>query len=294
MKEIATKSRTKVLLEKYGFSFKKSLGQNFLIDPNTLNRIAESADLTPQSGVLEIGPGIGALTEQLAKRAGKVVAIEIDQRLLPILRESLQEYKNVEVIHGDVLAVELAPILAQHFADCSDIHVVANLPYYITTPILMKLLEETNQQFTSIVVMMQKEVAERLAAAPGSKAYGSLSIACQYYADVEKLFTVSRKVFVPAPNVDSIVIRLKLLPEPRVQVCDHELFQKVIRAAFTQRRKMISNNLSMNLFAKDGKVWTQRLGSELDLDMKRRAETFSITEFAEMTNWLLETEAPIK
>ncbi|MFZ0444653.1 MAG: 16S rRNA (adenine(1518)-N(6)/adenine(1519)-N(6))-dimethyltransferase RsmA, partial [Bacillus sp. (in: firmicutes)] len=217
MKHIATPIRTKSILEKYGFSFKKSLGQNFLIEPNVLSRIVDHANVTDKTGVIEIGPGIGALTEQLARRAKKVVAFEIDQRLLPILNETLAPYSNVTVIHQDVLEADLMGAITEHFNDCEEIMVVANLPYYVTTPIIMKLLED-KLPLKGIVVMLQKEVADRIAANPSTKEYGSLSIAVQYYTDAKTVMTVPKTVFVPQPNVDSAIIRLLVRDEPIVEL----------------------------------------------------------------------------
>lgn len=288
MKDIATPNRTKLILEKYGFSFKKSLGQNFLIDTNVLNRIVDFAELTPNSGAIEIGPGIGALTEQLAKRAKKVVAFEIDQRLLPILAETLEPYPHVDIIHGDVLKEDVKAVIASQFEEGQDIMVVANLPYYVTTPILFKLLEES-LPIRGIVVMMQKEVADRIAAEPGSKNYGSLSIAIQYYMVAETVMTVPRTVFVPQPNVDSAVLRLIKREKPVVEVMDEAFFFQVVRASFAQRRKTLLNNLSSNVSSipKD-KDLLERTLLEIGIDPKRRGETLTIEEFAKLSNTLYE------
>lgn len=286
MKDIATPNRTKDIVEKYGFSFKKSFGQNFLIDTNVLNRIVDHAEVDKQSGAIEIGPGIGALTEQLAKRAKKVVAFEIDQRLLPILDETLADYDNVTIINQDILKADVHGVFQEQFEENQDVMVVANLPYYITTPILFKLLEE-KLPVRGFVVMMQKEVAERLAAKPGTKDYGSLSIAIQYYTEPEMAMTVPRTVFVPQPNVDSAVIRLLKRPKPLVEVQDEAFFFEVVRASFAQRRKTLMNNLSNNLngFPKD-KALLERVLGEVEIDPKRRGETLSIEEFAKLSNAL--------
>lgn len=286
MKDIATPNRTKDIVEKYGFSFKKSLGQNFLIDTNVLNRIVDHAEIGSESGAIEIGPGIGALTEQLAKRA-KVVAFEIDQRLLPILDETLAPYGNVTVINKDVLKADVHEVFSEQFEEGQDVMVVANLPYYITTPILFKLLEE-KLPVRGFVVMMQKEVGDRLAAKPGTKEYGSLSIAIQYYTEVETVMTVPRTVFVPQPNVDSAIIRLLKRPKPVVEVTDETFFFEVVRASFAQRRKTLMNNLSNNLngFPKD-KELLDRILTEVGIDPKRRGETLSIEEFATLSNALV-------
>lgn len=285
-KEIATPIRTKEILQKYGFSFKKSLGQNFLIDPNILHRIADHAGITNQTGVIEIGPGIGALTEQLAKRAKKVVAFEIDQRLLPILNDTLSPYENIKVIHQDVLKADVASVINEELQECEEIKVVANLPYYVTTPIIMKLLEE-KLPLTSIVVMLQKEVADRMAASPSTKDYGSLSIAVQFYTEPKTVMTVPKTVFVPQPNVDSAVIRLVLRDEPAVSVMDESFFFQLIKASFAQRRKTLQNNLINNLAAE--KAEKQMIEEALEaagIDGKRRGETLSINEFGHLANIL--------
>jgi len=285
-KDIATPTRTKEILKKYGFTFKKSLGQNFLIDTNILNRIVDHAELTEETGAIEIGPGIGALTEQLAKRAKKVLAFEIDQRLLPILADTLSPYPHAKVIHQDVLKANLKETLAQEFEGIEDLMVVANLPYYVTTPILMKLLEE-QIPVRGIVVMLQKEVADRIAAKPGTKEYGSLSIAIQYYTEAETVMIVPKTVFNPQPNVDSAVIRLIRRDEPAVKVKNESFFFKVVRASFGQRRKTILNNLVNNLpNGKANKAAIEQALSEASVDPKRRGETLSIEEFGKLSDEL--------
>lgn len=285
-KDIATPVRTKAILEKHGFSFKKSLGQNFLIDTNILNRIVDHANLTEESGAIEIGPGIGALTEQLLRRSKKVVAFEIDQRLLPILEETLAPYPNKKIIHQDVLKADVASIVAEEFAGIEDVMVVANLPYYVTTPIIMKLLED-KLPIRGIVCMLQKEVAERIAAKPGTKDYGSLSIAVQYYTEAETVMIVPKTVFVPQPNVDSAVIRLTVRETPRVSVKDEAFFFTVTRASFAQRRKTILNNLTSQLPAgKEKKEQILTALSEASIEPTRRGETLSIEEFAVLSDAL--------
>ena len=286
IKDIATPIRTRTILEKYGFSFKKSLGQNFLIDTNILNRIVDHANLTENSGVIEIGPGIGALTEQLAKRAKKVVAFEIDQRLLPILRDTLAPYQNVHVIHNDVLKADVNEVINAELNDVADIMVVANLPYYVTTPIIMKILED-HLPVRGIVVMLQKEVADRIAAKPSTKEYGSLSIAIQYYMEAETVMTVPRTVFVPQPNVDSAVIRLTKRDKPAAEVQNEKFFFELIRASFAQRRKTILNNLTSNLpNGKENKEQIERALAEVEIEPRRRGETLSIEEFAKLSDQL--------
>lgn len=287
MKDIATLHRTKEILAKHGFSFKKSLGQNFLIDLNVLGNIVGAAGLTPESGVLEIGPGIGSLTEQSAKLAKKVVALEIDQRLLPILDDSMAPYPHVSVIHGDALELDLSEIVEREFTSqgITDLAVVANLPYYVTTPIIMRILE-AKAPFRTLVMMIQKEVAERIGAKPGTKAYGSLSIAIQYFAEAEVCFTVPKQVFIPAPNVDSAVIRLNIRKEPAVRVEDEAFFFEVTRASFAQRRKTILNNLTSH-FGKASKPDVEAALEKAGVDPKRRGETLSLEEFAQLADALL-------
>ncbi|MGG0508183.1 16S rRNA (adenine(1518)-N(6)/adenine(1519)-N(6))-dimethyltransferase RsmA [Priestia megaterium] len=289
LKDIATPNRTKEILKKYGFTFKKSLGQNFLIDTNILHRIVDHAEITEETGAIEIGPGIGALTEQLAKRAKKVLAFEIDQRLLPILADTLSPYPNAKVIHQDVLKADLKGMLEQEFENIEDLMVVANLPYYVTTPILMKLLEE-QIPVRGIVVMLQKEVADRIAAKPGTKEYGSLSIAIQYYTEAETVMIVPKTVFNPQPNVDSAVIRLLRRPKPAVEVQDEAFFFQVVRASFGQRRKTILNNLVNNLpNGKQKKADIEQALSTAEIDPKRRGETLSIQEFGKLSDQLLKS-----
>lgn len=282
-KDIATPTRTREVLEKYGFSFKKSLGQNFLIDTNILHNIVDAAHLDKSRAVIEIGPGIGALTEQLCRAAGRVIAIEIDQRLLPILGDTLAPYDNVEVVHGDVLELDLAALFRDKLKGYEKVSVVANLPYYVTTPILMKLLEE-RLSLENIVVMIQKEVAERIAAKPGTKDYGSLSVAAQFYAETEVAMVVPASVFIPRPNVDSAVIRLKIRDVPPVEVEEEGLFFRVVRACFAQRRKTLLNNLMSGLFDKTRKEEVIQMLADLGIEPSRRGETLSIEEFAQLAN----------
>ncbi|KQL51620.1 MULTISPECIES: 16S rRNA (adenine(1518)-N(6)/adenine(1519)-N(6))-dimethyltransferase RsmA [Bacillaceae] len=284
-KDIATPARTKEILAKHRFQLKKSLGQNFLIDLNILNGIVEASGFTEEDGVIEIGPGIGALTEQLAKKAKKVVAFEIDDRLLPILEDTLSPYPNVEVIHQDVLKADLTDIITSKFNDTEHIHVVANLPYYVTTPILMKLLED-RLPLKSITVMIQAEVADRIAASPSSKEYGALSIAAQYYSDAKKRLHVPASVFVPAPRVDSAVLKLTIREKPLVHVTDEAWFFKVFHACFANRRKTIINNLVHNLVGKENKALAQQGLERATIDPMRRGETLSIEEFAALSNEL--------
>ncbi|MBD8005893.1 16S rRNA (adenine(1518)-N(6)/adenine(1519)-N(6))-dimethyltransferase RsmA [Bacillus norwichensis] len=285
-KDIATPVRTKEIMKKYGFSFKKSLGQNFLIDPNILRNITEYAGLTKETGVIEIGPGIGALTEHLARAAKKVVAYEIDQRLLPILADTLAPYDNVKIIHEDILKADIHQMIEKEFAEAKDIMVVANLPYYVTTPIILKLLEE-KLPIRGIVVMLQKEVGDRIAAKPGTKEYGSLSIAIQYSTTAETVMIVPKSVFVPQPNVDSAVIRMLLRDHPAVSVKDERFFFHITKMSFAQRRKTLMNNLTSGL--PDGRKKKSDIARALErarIEPSRRGETLSMDEFAALSEAL--------
>lgn len=285
--DVSTPKRTKEIISRHGFSFKKSLGQNFLIDQNILGKIVSAAGLDSTKGALEIGPGIGALTEKLAQSAKRVAAVEIDQRLLPILEEVLEPYPHVHVVHGDVLQLDLKSLFATEFSEVDGVSVVANLPYYVTTPILMKLLEE-KLPLENIVVMIQKEVAVRMAASPGGKDYGSLSIAVQYYSEPELVCIVPHTVFIPQPNVESAVIRLKVRKAPPVEVDDPDFFFEVVQASFAQRRKTISNNLKSRFFAGEDRQRLEQLLASAGIEPSRRAETLHLEEFAKLSNTLLQ------
>ncbi|OFS51445.1 16S rRNA (adenine(1518)-N(6)/adenine(1519)-N(6))-dimethyltransferase [Staphylococcus sp. HMSC064E03] len=281
-KDIATPSRTKALLDQFGFNFKKSLGQNFLVDVNIIHKIIDASEIDDNTGIIEVGPGMGSLTEQLAKRAKKVMSFEIDQRLIPVLKETLAPYNNVTIINEDILKADIGKAVKTYLNDCDKIMVVANLPYYITTPILLNLMQQ-DIPIDGYVVMMQKEVGERLNAQVGTKAYGSLSIVTQYYTETSKVLTVPKTVFMPPPNVDSIVVKLMQRETPLVSVDDEETFFKLAKAAFAQRRKTINNNYQN--FFKDGKKhresilkWLEQTG----IDPKRRGETLSIQDFARL------------
>jgi 16S rRNA (adenine1518-N6/adenine1519-N6)-dimethyltransferase len=285
-KDIATPVRTKAVLDKYGFTFKKSLGQNFLIDTNILRKIVKSAELTEMSGAVEIGPGIGALTEQLAKVCKKVIAFEIDHRLIPVLKDTLSPYPHVSIIHQDFLKANVNQVLRDYFSDDQEISIVANLPYYITTPIIMKCLED-KLPFKNMVVMMQKEVGDRIVAKPGTKNYGSLTLAIQYFTTAEIVLHVPKTVFMPQPNVDSVVVRLRKREKPIVEVKDESFFFKVIKSSFGQRRKTILNNLT-NSFeqGKEKKELILACLNLAEIDPKRRGETLTIEEFAKLSDVL--------
>lgn len=283
---IADYSVTKAVLERHGFTFKKSFGQNFLTDTNILQKIVDTAEIDDQVNVIEIGPGIGALTEFLAERAAEVMAFEIDHRLVPILADTLRDFDNVTVVNEDILKVDLAQHIQNFKNPDLPIKVVANLPYYITTPILMHLIE-SGIPFSEFVVMMQKEVADRISAQPNTKAYGSLSIAVQYYMTAKVAFIVPRTVFVPAPNVDSAILKMVRRPEPAVAVEDESFFFKVSKASFTHRRKTLWNNLT-GYFGKTEEA-KDKLTKALDqagLSPSVRGEALSLAEFANLADAL--------
>ena len=237
----------KDIMQRHGFSFSKGLGQNFLVNPSVCPRMAEMGGANERSGVLEIGPGIGVLTAELARRAKRVVAIELDDRLIPVLGETLAEFDNVKVIHGDALKLDLAAIIREEFADCESVAVCANLPYYITSPIIMALLE-SRLPITSVTVMVQKEAADRICAPVGSRDSGALTVAINYYSEPHMLFRVSPGSFIPPPKVTSAVIRMDILPQPKYDVGDEKVFFNMVKAGFSQRRKTLANSLTSGGF----------------------------------------------
>ena len=285
--DIATPTRTREILDKYGLSAKKSLGQNFIIDTNILRNIVDVGSVDKDTTVIEVGPGIGALTEQIAKQAKEVFAFEIDDRLLPVLDDTLSPYDNVTVFHDDILKVDFEAFQEEYLQDTKRLIVIANLPYYITTPIIMHLIE-SSLPVEEMVLMMQKEVASRLEAVPSTKAYGSLSIAIQYYMDVKVAFTVPRTVFMPQPNIESAIIHLKTLEEVPVSVNDEALFFRLVRASFVQRRKTIWNNLRKALDDKEKEEILREAFVDADIDPSRRGESLSIEEFGRLADALVE------
>ena len=286
--DICSRTRTRAIMEKYGIRTKKSFGQNFLTDLNVLKNIVEAADITANDNVIEIGPGIGALTEQLAQAAGEVLALEIDQDLIPVLKEVLSPYDNVKVINQDVLQANLPELIKKEFKDPSrPIKVVANLPYYITSPILMNLLASP-VEWATICVMMQKEVAQRLTAKPGTKQYGALTLAIEYQMQAKIAFDVSRKVFVPAPNVDSAIVVLTPRPNPLpVQPFDKQKLFGFIRGCFAHRRKSLWNNLQ-SVIGKDPAVKEKMTAilTQLDISPQIRPEKLTLEQFIELANAL--------
>lgn len=287
IERIATPTKTKEIIDANHFYFKKGFGQNFLIDSNILEHIADAAEITRDDFVLEIGPGIGSLTQVLAERAGKVVAIEIDKNLIPILNDTLKEYQNIEIIQNDILKIDISKLI-QEKNDGRPIRVVANLPYYITTPIIMGLLEK-RVNIKSMTVMVQKEVAERMQAKPGDKDYGALSIAVQFYSQPILNFIVQPACFMPKPKVASAVITMYQLEQPRVFVKKEEFFFKIVKCAFGQRRKTLLNSLYNQANLEMPKEELIEIFRELGLEDKIRGEALSIEQFAILANKILES-----
>ena len=285
---IADYSVTRAILERHGFTFKKSFGQNFLTDTNILQKIVDTAEIDKNVNVIEIGPGIGALTEFLAESAAEVMAFEIDDRLVPILADTLRDFDNVTVVNQDILKVDLAQYIAEFKNPGLPIKVVANLPYYITTPILMHLIE-SGIPFSEFVVMMQREVADRISAQPNTKAYGSLSIAVQYYMTAKVAFIVPRTVFVPAPNVDSAILKMVRRDQPAVEVQDEKFFFKVSKASFVHRRKTLWNNLTSH-FGKSEETKAKLTAAleQAELSPSVRGEALTLADFARLADALKE------
>ena len=282
MAYLGTPSATKEIINKYSFAFQKKFGQNFLIDSNVLESIIRGAEITKDDFVLEIGPGIGTMTQYLCEAARQVVAVEIDKMLIPILEDTLSEYDNVEVINQDVLKVDIKS-LAEEKNNGKPIKVVANLPYYITTPIIMGLFE-SGVPIDSITIMVQKEVADRMQTGPGSKDYGALSLAVQYYATAKVILNVSATCFMPRPNVDSAVIKLTRHKEPTVNVADEKLMFKIIRASFNQRRKTLANGLKNSPELSFSKEQIVKAIEKIGKPETIRGEALTLEEFAELAN----------
>lgn len=284
MAYLGTPGATKEIINKYSFAFQKKFGQNFLIDSNILENIISAAGITKNDFVLEIGPGIGTMTQYLCETARQVVAVEIDKMLIPILRDTLSEYNNVEVINKDVLKVDIKS-LAEEKNNGKPIKVVANLPYYITTPIIMGLFE-SGVPIESITIMVQKEVADRMQTGPGSKDYGALSLAVQYYAEAQVVLNVSSNCFMPRPNVDSAVIKLTKHKIPAVEVLDEALLFKLIRASFNQRRKTLVNGLKNSSELNFSKEQILEAIHSIGKDENIRGEKLTLSEFAMLSNCL--------
>ena len=288
MAYLASPRETKAIIDSYSFSFQKKFGQNFLVDSNVLENIIEKAGITKDDLVLEIGPGIGTMTQYLCENAREVVAIEIDETLIPILNYTLEDYDNVEIINDDALKTDIEKIVKKKNGG-KPIKVVANLPYYITTPIIMGLLEG-KAPIESITIMVQKEVAERMQTGPGSKDYGALSLAVQYYADANILMTVPASCFMPRPKVDSSVIKLDIYDKPPVDVCDEEMMFKIIRASFNQRRKTLVNGLKNASNLPFTKEEIEESIEKLGEDARVRGEKLTLEQFAKLTNILMGEE----
>ncbi|HAF56668.1 MAG TPA: 16S rRNA (adenine(1518)-N(6)/adenine(1519)-N(6))-dimethyltransferase [Lactococcus lactis] len=277
--------RTQDILRRHDFNFKKKFGQNFLTDHNILTKITQTAELSKEVNVIEIGPGIGSLTQYLLEEAAEVMAFEIDKSLIPILEETMAPYDNFTLVSADILKVDLLSEIQKFKNPNLPIKVVANLPYYITTPILMHLIE-SKIPFSEFVVMMHKEVADRIAASPKTKAYGSLSIAVQYYMEASVAFIVPRTVFIPAPNVDSAILKMVRREEPLVEVEDEEWFFKTMHSSFVHRRKTLMNNLQA-AFGKESKPEIEKLLAQAEISPTIRGEALSIEEFAKLADALL-------
>ena len=284
--KLSDPKKTIEVIQKYQFAFQKRFGQNFLIDAHVLEKIVSAAGITKDDCVLEIGPGIGTMTQYLAESAGQVIAVEIDTNLLPILADTLKDYSNVKVINQDILKVDINE-LVKEYNNGRPIKVVANLPYYITTPIIMGLFE-SNVPIDNITVMVQKEVADRMQVGPGSKDYGALSLAVQYYASPYIVANVPPNCFIPRPNVGSAVIRLTRYQEPPVQVKDPKLMFKLIRASFNQRRKTLQNGLNNSPEIPFSKEEITKAIESLGVSPSVRGEALSLEQFAQLANYFVQ------
>ncbi len=273
----------KKILSKYGFTFSKALGQNFLIDPDVCPNMAKELNANGKTGVLEIGPGIGVLTKELCKAAKKVVAVELDKRLLPVLGETLGEFDNLEIVNGDVMELDLKALIDEKFADCDSVKVCANLPYYITSPIIMMLLE-SELPIDEIVVMVQKEAGERLCAEVGTRQAGAVSVAVNFYADGEILFDVPRTSFVPSPKVDSVVIKLTLDKAEKYRVENKKKFFSLVKCAFAQRRKTALNSISNTMGVQKEKL--TNIFDELGLEVNIRPEKLTMQNLIDIADRL--------
>lgn len=286
MPTLGNPTATLQILRKYHLSAQKRYGQNFLIDANILEKIVSSAEITKEDCVLEIGPGIGTMTQYLAESAGKVLAVEIDKALLPVLQDTLSAYDNVKVLHGDILKTDILRLIEEENQG-KPVKAVANLPYYITTPVIMKLLEGSIP-LKSITVMVQKEVADRMQVGPGTKDYGALSLAVQYYARPKVLAYVPASCFIPRPNVDSAVIRLEKYEKPPVETENEKFLFAIIKAAFQQRRKTLVNCLAHAAGLAITRQQAETALKELGFSLSVRGEALTLPEFARLSNYLAE------
>ena len=278
---------TKFILKKYNISASKKLGQNFLVDDSVIESIIESAEVNKKDLIIEIGPGLGTLTSKLLERAGKVIAVELDDRMISILEERFKLYHNFILLHEDILKVNLQELIKQNKENLEKVKIVANLPYYITTPIIMKLLED-RLEIESITVMVQKEVADRITAVPGEKNSGAITYSINYYAEAEKVVFVNKDSFIPSPEVNSEVIKLQIRKEPVVKVLNEEIFFKIIKASFMQRRKTLLNGLS-NAGVLKNKEKLKEILNNMGLNNEVRGETLTIEQFAELANSIVKS-----
>ena len=278
---------TKFILKKYNISANKKLGQNFLVDDDIIQSIIDAAELKETDLVIEIGPGLGTLTSKLLEKAGKVIAIELDEKMLKVLNDRFSLYNNFVLINNDVLKVDLNKIIEENLGQLKSVKIVANLPYYITTPIIMKLLESKLKE-ESITVMVQKEVADRITATPGDKLSGAITYSVDYYAKAEEMIFVDKSCFIPSPEVDSAVIKLEIRKEPKVNVINEEMFFKVIKASFMQRRKTLTNGLINSGIIKDKEKLNSIL-KKANIEPNIRGEKLTIEQFANLSNLIYET-----
>lgn len=274
-------NQVKGLLSRHEFKFSKSLGQNFIVDSEVCPKMAEMCSENENSGILEIGPGIGVLTAELAKRFKKVISVEIDKRLIPILEETVSDFENVKIINQDIMKLNLSQLVNQEFSNCDELHICANLPYYITSEIIMHILEN-NPEFNSITVMIQKEAAERICAEPSTRQSGAISLAVRYYGNPQIAFNVNRNCFIPSPNVDSCVIKIDMQHENRKNIKNSKNFFKIIRAAYSKRRKNLLNSLSMGLNKNKSEI--RELLNRCEIDCNLRAEQLKFDEFVNISN----------
>lgn len=286
MENLSNIGTIKEILSKHGFTFSKALGQNFLVNPSVCPRMAENCGADKETGVIEVGPGIGVLTNELAKVAKKVVAIELDKRLLPVLKETLADHDNVKVINDDVLKVDLHKLISEEFPNMNVV-VCANLPYYITSPVIMKLLEE-KLPISALTVMVQKEAGQRICAEVGSRQSGAVTVAVNYYSKPSLLFNVSAGSFMPAPKVDSCVIRLDVSSEPTVSVIDDKSFFRVVKGAFAQRRKTLSNSMSSSMGM--DKQTVKAILEKAGIPENARAEQLKMEQIANIADALYQSE----
>ncbi len=284
--ELTSVKTIKYIKDKYGFNMSKGLGQNFLLDKNVLLNICKAAELDSESGAIEIGPGIGVLTNELANFSKKVVSIELDNRLKDILDETLENHTNINIIFSDILKTDLNKVIEENFSDCKKVSLAANLPYYITTPILTSILENPTLGIDNIVVMVQKEVAERICAAPGNKNCSAFSVLVHYYSNPELIEIVPAKSFMPAPKVDSAVVKLKLLSKPKVSPKSEKLFFSTVKAAFGQRRKTLLNALSGSGAFQLSKEEFKEIFKNIGFSENIRGEQLTIEDFCKLADFI--------